>query len=53
MAFESEVSILLKLSRLSDNNNYFINLYEIFEGEQMFYLVMDLMEGRTLHEELD
>lgn len=31
----------------------FITLHEIFEGDNMYYLVMDFMEGRTLQEEMD
>ena len=31
----------------------FLNLYEIFEGELTYYLVVDLLKGKTLQEEID
>lgn len=48
-AFQSEVRILSRLSDLPDEENeFFLKLYEIYEGEQTFYLVTELLEGKTL-----
>jgi serine/threonine protein kinase len=41
------------MERLSKIENYFINLIEVFEGEQTYYLVLQLMEGKTLSDELE
>lgn len=30
----------------------FIKLYEVYEGDNTFYMVMDLLEGKSLHDEL-
>jgi serine/threonine protein kinase len=49
-AFESEIRILQRLSKF---NSHFITLYEIFEGDLTYYLVLDLMQGHTLSEEFD
>ncbi|KAM3135439.1 hypothetical protein pb186bvf_012458 [Paramecium bursaria] len=47
-SFISEVQIMSKLQK-----GPFINLFEVFEGDHTYYLVMDLMQGRTLAEELE
>jgi calcium-dependent protein kinase len=31
----------------------FIKLYEVYEGDNTFYMVMDLLEGKSLHDELN
>ncbi|CAD8085967.1 unnamed protein product [Paramecium sonneborni] len=51
-AFLNEVNIL---SHLSKQNTCapFIKLYETYEGDHTFYLILDLMQGRTLADELD
>ena len=43
-----EVEIMRKL-----NGKPFISLIEIFEGESSYYLIMELMQGRSLHEEIN
>ncbi|CAD8172639.1 unnamed protein product [Paramecium octaurelia] len=51
-AFLNEVNILSHLSK----QNYcapFIKLHETYEGDHTFYLILDLMQGRTLADELD
>ncbi|CAD8074072.1 unnamed protein product [Paramecium sonneborni] len=51
-AFFNEVAILNFLSKLNSNTP-FIKLYETFEGDHTYYLILDLMRGRTLAEEID
>ncbi|CAD8179946.1 unnamed protein product [Paramecium octaurelia] len=51
-AFLNEVNILSHLSKYSSCGP-FIKLHETFEGDHTFYLILDLMQGRTLADELD
>ncbi|CAD8156356.1 unnamed protein product [Paramecium octaurelia] len=51
-AFLNEVAILNFLSR-KNSNSPFIKLYETFEGDHTYYLILDLLRGRTLAEEID
>ena len=30
-----------------------MNLYEVFEGDMTYYMVIDIMEGKTLQDELE
>lgn len=30
----------------------FIKLHAVYEGDNTFYMVMDLLEGKSLHDEL-
>jgi calcium-dependent protein kinase len=49
-----EVRIIKYLSELNTSSEgFFMNLHEIFEGEVTYYLVMDLLEGKTLQDILD
>ena len=43
-----EIDVMRKL-----NTKPFINLIEIFEGESSYYLVMELMKGRNLQDEIN
>jgi calcium-dependent protein kinase len=53
-AFQSEVRILNLLSSTNtEKNKLFLKLYEIFEGDLTYYLVVELMQGKTLQDELD
>ena len=38
--------------RMIKNSNYVIKLYEVFEGENTFYFVMELVEGNSLFDEI-
>ncbi|CAD8160585.1 unnamed protein product [Paramecium pentaurelia] len=51
-AFLNEVAILNFLSK-QNSNSPFIKLYETFEGDHTYYLILDLLRGRTLAEEID
>lgn len=31
----------------------FVNLHAVYEGDNTFYMVMDLLEGKSLHDELN
>lgn len=42
-----EIQIQSRLSHPS-----FIKLYEVYEGDNTFYMVMDLLDGKSLHDEL-
>ena len=44
----NEIKILRRLS----NNENIIKLYETFEGESTYYLLMELVEGITLYDEI-
>ncbi|CAK77614.1 unnamed protein product (macronuclear) [Paramecium tetraurelia] len=51
-AFLNEVEILNLLNKQCINAP-FIKLYETFEGDYTYYLILDLMQGRTLAEEME
>ncbi|CAD8168581.1 unnamed protein product [Paramecium octaurelia] len=51
-AFLNEVEILKLLNRQSINAP-FIKLHETFEGDYTYYLILDLMRGRSLAEEIE
>lgn len=42
----------MKIMRCLENNPNVIRLVEVFEGENTFYFVMEIMEGLSLYEEI-
>ena len=54
-AFLNEVKILRRIQEeyKITKESQFLNLYEIFEGDSTYYLVVDLMAGKSLQHELN
>ncbi|CAD8057533.1 unnamed protein product [Paramecium sonneborni] len=54
---ETENGIESMFQEISINNTLdhpsFIKLHAVYEGDNTFYMVMDLLEGRSLHDELN
>lgn len=42
----------LKIMRQVDNYENIIKLHEVYQGDNTFYLVMDLLEGPSLYDEI-
>ncbi|CAD8128105.1 unnamed protein product [Paramecium sonneborni] len=45
--FENEVKILQELTKYNQNN-YFVHLYKVFESKTSYYLILNLMKGKSL-----
>lgn len=42
----------IRIQRMMDHPS-FIKLHSVYEGDNTFYMVMDLLEGKSLHDELN
>ncbi|CAD8103813.1 unnamed protein product [Paramecium primaurelia] len=45
--FENEVKILQELTKYN-HQNYFVHLYRVFESKTSYYLILNLMKGKSL-----
>lgn len=41
----------ISISRKMDHPS-FVSLHAVYEGDNTFYMVMDLVEGKSLHDEM-
>lgn len=44
-AFFTEIALMEKL-----NHEKIINLYEVYEGEKTFYMILEYLRGKSLHD---
>ncbi|CAK91000.1 unnamed protein product (macronuclear) [Paramecium tetraurelia] len=45
--FQNEVQILQELTNYNQQN-YFVHLYRVFESQSSYYLILNLMKGKSL-----